>query len=332
MDARTKMRHALADVSASAFVTPSTYRRPMRPILREHTHDGRVVGDPLPLALGIDVEPDVVPVLELALATFMLPGELALAVARVADRTWEMYYVLSSHHASRVALGPGRVEARVVACAYEHMRGGLIDVRLDPDELVQLGPLAHPRDVHLIRSAMSNLVLPEGSDGRHRFVQADAVLTGSIRLAGEPEQGMRRTEAPPGADRQRWLQDTYSRSMQPNETTLKLDEPFELKGKKGRVTGTDLASVTAIRGALAALARAGGTISYGELRTAARIPQPPAGLGRLLDLVGIDCSRRGEPNLASLVVGAETGEVREGYGNDAAKEREAVYRRWSSVG
>lgn len=38
-----------------------------RPILREQTHDGRVVGDPSPLALGVEVDIAVVPLIEQAL-------------------------------------------------------------------------------------------------------------------------------------------------------------------------------------------------------------------------------------------------------------------------
>lgn len=118
--------------------------------------------------------------------------------------------------------------------------------------------------------------------------------------------------------------------MDPGASTLTLDEPFDLKGKKGRVTQSDLTSVAAIRPILIALAQSGRTISYGELKSAAHVPQAAVGLGRPLDLVGIDCSRRDEPNLAALVVGAETGEVREGYGTGADSERAAVYRRSAS--
>lgn len=119
--------------------------------------------------------------------------------------------------------------------------------------------------------------------------------------------------------------------MDPGASTLTLGEPFDLKGKKGRVTQSDLRSVAAIRPILIALSRSGGTISYGELKAAADVPQPAAGLGRLLDLVGVDCSRRNEPNLACLVVGAETGEVRDGYGQGADSDRERVYHWWAST-
>ncbi|GMA33197.1 hypothetical protein [Litorihabitans aurantiacus] len=149
--------------------------------------DGRVTGDPLPLALGVGVQPETVPVLECALAGHLLDGELVLAVVRVADTNWEMYYVLTSHHAARVALSrddqTDNRDARIVTCAYEHMRSGLVDVRLDTGEQVDLGPLAHPRDIHLIHSGMSNLRMPEGFDGRHVFAESDAVRTAGVVLS-----------------------------------------------------------------------------------------------------------------------------------------------------
>lgn len=170
------------DDTFRAGIRSSAQRNAARPILREHTHDGRIVGDPLPIALGVGVDAQAVPLLEAALTGVTLPGEMLLAVAQVADTTWEMYFVLTTHHAARVALTPDRSEARIVACAWEHMRSGLLDVRLDSGETILLGPLQHPRDAHLLRSAMSNLALPEGSDGRQRFVEPDGVRTGRVAL------------------------------------------------------------------------------------------------------------------------------------------------------
>lgn len=120
--------------------------------------------------------------------------------------------------------------------------------------------------------------------------------------------------------------------MEADATTLVLGEPFALKGRSGHVTVRDVASVAAIRPVLIALARHGGTTSYGGLKEAADVPQPAAGLGRLLDLVGTDCRRRGEPDLAALVVTTGTGEVGDKYGGDAAREREQVYRWWADRG
>lgn len=161
----------------------------MRPILREHTHDGRVVGDPLPLALGIGVEPDVVPIVEQALTAFLLPGELLLAIARVADRAWESYYVMTSHHFCRVALDAGRREARVLTCAYEHTGSGLVTLRLRTGEVVDLGPLAHPRDGHVLSSALSNMTLPAGSDARTTLVQDEPLAGGAVDLYDSPVPG-----------------------------------------------------------------------------------------------------------------------------------------------
>lgn len=161
----------------------------MRPILREHTHDGRVVGDPLPLALGVHVQPDVAPIIEQALTAFLLPAELVLAVARVTDRIWESYYVMTSHHFCRVALDPSRSEARVLTCAYEHTGSGLVTLRLRSGEVVDLGPLAHPRDSHLLSSALSNVDLPAGSDARTTLVQDEPVASGTVGLHDSPSPG-----------------------------------------------------------------------------------------------------------------------------------------------
>lgn len=140
-----------------------------RPILRGHTHDGRVVGDPLPLALGVEVGEEVVTVIERALEAFLLPNEAILLIARATDSSWEMYYVLTSHHFCRVALASQRSEARVVACAFEHAASGAVDIRFRSGDEVNLGPLTHVRDGHLLSSAMWNVRLPEGSDARRTF-------------------------------------------------------------------------------------------------------------------------------------------------------------------
>lgn len=165
-----------------------------------HTHDGRVVGDPLPLALGVGVESDVVPVIEAALVDVMLHDELVLAVARVADRAWEMYYVLTSHHFTRVAFDSTRSEARYVSCSYEHARTGMIEIGLDTGDRVNLGPLAHARDAHLIASALSNIRLPHGSDGRRQFVDPEPVRTGVLELPPWTRLDLRAIVRPMSAD------------------------------------------------------------------------------------------------------------------------------------
>ncbi|PWD51236.1 hypothetical protein C8046_11805 [Serinibacter arcticus] len=157
-----------------------------RPILSEPPHDGRVVGDPLPLALGVTVDVEVVSVIERALQTFLLPNEVILFVARVTDSFWEMYYVLTTHHFCRVALNARRSEARVVACAFEHAASGTVDIRFRTGEEVNLGPLAHVRDGHLLSSAMWNVRLPDGSDARRTFAQQEAVATGTVDLVRSP--------------------------------------------------------------------------------------------------------------------------------------------------
>ena len=114
-------------------------------------------------------------------------------------------------------------------------------------------------------------------------------------------------------------------------STLRQGEKVEVGGRTVTVTPTASACLPRVRQRLVEAARAGETVTYGELREELALPYLVQGMGRLLDLVTVDCSRRGEPSLASLVVNAATGEVGARYGGDAAAERAAVHRHrhWS---
>ena len=112
---------------------------------------------------------------------------------------------------------------------------------------------------------------------------------------------------------------------------VRLGERIEVGGRLVRVTDHAYASLPRVRERLVEAASAGETVTYGELREELDLPYLVQGMGRLLDLLTVDCARRGEPSLASLVVSAATGEVGSGYGRGAADERDRVhaYERWS---
>ena len=112
-------------------------------------------------------------------------------------------------------------------------------------------------------------------------------------------------------------------------TLLRLGESLPSKGGLARVTPLDIESLPRARVALIALARGGGTTTYRGLKEASALPHAVNGLGRLLDLVGHECARRAEPNLASLVVSSATGDVGAEYDGDSHLERAAVYQHWA---
>ena len=88
-------------------------------------------------------------------------------------------------------------------------------------------------------------------------------------------------------------------------------------------------TIARMRAHLVDAARARSTVTYGELVDELELPVPARRLGRLLVLLSEDCARRGEPTLAAIVVAKATGEVGHGYGDDAAADRDALYRHWS---
>lgn len=106
-------------------------------------------------------------------------------------------------------------------------------------------------------------------------------------------------------------------------------ERLEIKGKTLKVSHLDVDSVLAMRPVLISVAQERTTIPYGQVKTKADLPHMPTGMGRLLDITKVECERRGEPDLAALVVNAKTHEVGDMYGTGAVREREDVYQHWS---
>lgn len=78
------------------------------------------------------------------------------------------------------------------------------------------------------------------------------------------------------------------------------------------VTAQDIADVRAIRAILIPVARNIETITYQRLGELTGLNHRR--MGRPLDLLSLDCERRGEPSLAVLVVRKDTG--RAGWGLD----------------
>jgi hypothetical protein len=110
---------------------------------------------------------------------------------------------------------------------------------------------------------------------------------------------------------------------------LHLHEKVPMKGRNVTVTETAFSCLPEVRDHLIRVAKAGATITYGDLQAALDLPYRPQGMGRLLDLLSEDCFRRGEPSLASIVVNASTGEVGSDFDGDPVSERELVYRHWT---
>lgn len=99
-------------------------------------------------------------------------------------------------------------------------------------------------------------------------------------------------------------------------------------GATVRVTSHMHEALSRMRAALIATAQAGATTSYGSLMEATGKPYLPQGLGRVLDVLTVECARRGEPSLAALVVRRAEREVGDGYTGDARVERSACWRYW----
>ena len=109
---------------------------------------------------------------------------------------------------------------------------------------------------------------------------------------------------------------------------LQAGEVVESGSRRFHVHAGDLESIARMREHLVDAARAGETVTYGELVREADLPVPPKALGRLLVLLSEDCARRGEPTLAAIVVTAATGEVGDGYGAGAARDRRELRDYW----
>jgi hypothetical protein len=119
-----------------------------------------------------------------------------------------------------------------------------------------------------------------------------------------------------------------------NEQTLRvfLNERVSLEfrgGRTVRVTHNMFHALSLLRPALIDVARHRDTITYGEGSLAAQGAYLPRGMGPMLDVLTVDCQRRGEPSLASLVVTKSGGEVGSAYGSGAAAERGRCYDHWA---
>lgn len=110
---------------------------------------------------------------------------------------------------------------------------------------------------------------------------------------------------------------------------VELGEVVEYKGRRVTVTPTAHECLPLVRGYLVRVARSGEVVTYGDLRDDLGLPYAATGMGRLLDLVSIDCFRRSEPSLAALVVSASTGEVGSDFDGDAAAQRRDLSAFWS---
>jgi hypothetical protein len=119
-------------------------------------------------------------------------------------------------------------------------------------------------------------------------------------------------------------------TTKPGEMRIEPGEQVDGFASVGRgpytVSEADLLRVSLLRGACIAAAWNRSTFRYGDL--AALLGLVPQGMGRSLDLLSVDCARRGEPSLAALLVTAETGRCSEGFVGDAEVERERCYSHW----
>lgn len=137
--------------------------------------DGSVV-EPPPLRLGVLVDDAAVEPVRAAMAQALLDGEHLLAIVRlISEDPWEVFFVLSSHHYSRVAFAQARQEARVLSVAGEHSRGGVLEQYLHNGEAVLLGLGLHAKDGEMVYGCLPDVGPPPGSDGRHVFVEDEAV-------------------------------------------------------------------------------------------------------------------------------------------------------------
>lgn len=89
-----------------------------------------------------------------------------------------------------------------------------------------------------------------------------------------------------------------------DEPRLAVGETFETaSGHTLTVSEKAHACLPRVRAHLVALAREGGTTTYGALVRDLELPYPAVGVGRVLDTLAADCARRGEPGLDALVRG-----------------------------
>ncbi|TDD49989.1 hypothetical protein E1263_31525 [Kribbella antibiotica] len=115
------------------------------------------------------------------------------------------------------------------------------------------------------------------------------------------------------------------------DVTLRVGEKLFIKAGRVSVTTLDAYWLPRMRVRLIEVAADGETITYGRLKQELGMPHATNGLGRLLDLISVECERRGEPSLASLVVNSATREVGHDFDGEPVSERDGVYRRWRAA-
>ncbi|MCD2136198.1 hypothetical protein LQ424_30700 [Rhodococcus qingshengii] len=99
------------------------------------------------------------------------------------------------------------------------------------------------------------------------------------------------------------------------------------------ITITELMKETldAIRPILIDVAKNKSTITYGALAKKAGGQYHATSMGRLMDVLSIDCHARNEISLAVVVVSASTGEVGDAFVGDASSGRVSLYKYWATA-
>lgn len=93
---------------------------------------------------------------------------------------------------------------------------------------------------------------------------------------------------------------------------VSLEERVRLDFRHGRVvrvTPNMFQALSRLRPFLVGVARRGNATTYAEASAATDGAYLPRGMGPMLDVLTVDCMRRGEPSLAPLVVSKSAGEV-----------------------
>src|SRR3954453_5379316 len=101
-------------------------------------------------------------------------------------------------------------------------------------------------------------------------------------------------------------------------------------GHTVRVSPLMMRVLPRLRALLVDAARRNTTLTYGEVAVALEHAYLQQGLGPVLDVLAVDCGRRGEPRLDALVVTVAQGEVGTGFDGDAARDREACWSYWAN--
>lgn len=124
----------------------------------------------------------------------------------------------------------------------------------------------------------------------------------------------------------------YSDPTDDNRPVWHREDNVSIDWRGGKdITITELMRDTLdiVRPILIGIASSGSTITYGELASSSGSRYIPTSMGRLLDVLSVDCRDRGEPSLASLVVSATIGASGSAFVGDDALARSACYWFWS---